>query len=131
MSSVDRIVLAFPPKAGFVSLARLTVSGVASQCGFDIDVIEDLKVCVSEVLNQLIAARCVSPGTDLQVAFSLSGEALAIRIGAPGLSGGMLFSGEEDAFALAILHTLMDEVDLSGEGADAVCLIKTIGEGTL
>lgn len=128
MSKSEQIVLTFPAKADHVSLARLTASGVASKCGFDIDAIEDLKVCVSEILNKLIAADVTEVPSELRIAFSCLEKKLEIRIGAAGLAGRQLFASEEDAFALAILHTLMDEVNLSGEGIDAVLLVKAFGE---
>ena len=128
MSKAEQIVLTFPAKADHVSLARLTASGVASKCGFDIDAIEDLKVCVSEILNKLIAVEGNKIPSDVHLSFSCLESALEIRIGAAGLTGQQLFVSEEDAFALAILHTLMDEVNLSGEGLDAVLLVKAFGE---
>lgn len=129
MSNAEQIVLTFPLKADHVSLARLTTSGVASQCGFDIDAIEDLKVCVSEILNKLIAHEGDSPNANARVAFSCSDTSLTIVIGTPGLQGEALFGSEEDILALSILHSLMDEVTLSGKDVDAVRLVKAFGEG--
>ena len=127
MSINSQIVLSIPPKAEFVSLVRLTASGVANQCGFDIDAIEDLKVCVSEVLNKAIAACSAEETVALSIAFEPTPEALSIRIGGGGVNGETLFGSESDAFALAILNTLMDEVVLSGDELAAVRLTKTTG----
>jgi serine/threonine-protein kinase RsbW len=53
--SPDRpVVLTFPPDARYVRVVRLTTSGLASLCGFDLDSIEDLKVAVDEVCSTLI-----------------------------------------------------------------------------
>jgi serine/threonine-protein kinase RsbW len=54
-----RMELVIPLRAEFVSIARLTLSGVANRAGFDFDTIEDIKVALSEVCNRLIgdAAR--------------------------------------------------------------------------
>ncbi|QDX92367.1 hypothetical protein EEL32_15810 [Brevibacillus laterosporus] len=44
----ERIEISLPAKLDYVSIARLTISGVAHRMGFSIDVLEDLKLCVSE-----------------------------------------------------------------------------------
>jgi anti-sigma regulatory factor (Ser/Thr protein kinase) len=48
------VELVIPLRAEFVSIARLTLSGVANRAGFDFDTIEDVKVALSEVCNRLI-----------------------------------------------------------------------------
>jgi len=128
MSTNSRIVLSIPPKAEYVSLVRLTASGVANQCGFDLDCIEDLKVCVSEVLNKAIAAFGHEETAALSITFEPAVDSLAVLIGGNGLNGETLFASETDAFALAILDTLMDEVVLSGDETAAVRLVKTTGK---
>ena len=51
---LSRFKLLLPLKAEFVSVARLTGSGIANRAGFDFDAIEDIKVVLSEVCNSLI-----------------------------------------------------------------------------
>jgi serine/threonine-protein kinase RsbW len=46
MKSSDNIVMVLPYKPEYVSIVRLTLSGIASRMGFDIEVIEDMKVAV-------------------------------------------------------------------------------------
>jgi len=53
----EKVELTIPLKAGYVSVARLTVAGIANRLGFDIDTIEDIKVSLSEVCNRIIGAR--------------------------------------------------------------------------
>ncbi len=125
MSKVSQIVLSIPPKAEYVSLVRLTVSGVAHQCGFDIDAIEDIKVCTSEVLNKAIATEYGEGSDPLVLTFDLMPGSIAVQIGGNGLNGETLFASDADAFALAILDTLMDKVILSGVGSAAVRLLKS------
>lgn len=126
MSKMSQIVLSIPPKAEFVSLVRLAVSGVAHQAGFDIDAIEDIKVCISEVLNKAIATEYGEGASPLTLTFDLAPGTLSVQIGGIGMDGGTLFASETDAFALAILDTLMDKVILSKVGSEAVRLVKTI-----
>ena len=43
----EKIELRLPFKAEYVSVARLTASGIASRIGFDIEAIEDIKVAIA------------------------------------------------------------------------------------
>lgn len=126
MSMMSQVVLSIPPKAEFVSLVRLAVSGVAHQAGFDIDAIEDIKVCVSEVLNKAIATEFGKGTAPLALTFGLIPGSLSVQIGGIGLDGSTLFASDTDEFALAILNTLMDSVMLSSIGPEAVLLVKTV-----
>ena len=125
MSTTSQIVLSIPPQAEFVSLVRLAASGVAHQCGFDIDVIEDIKVCISEVLNKAIATTSGEGTLPLTLVFDIRSGFFSVRISGNSLNGETLFASETDAFALAILSTLMDEVILSEDKTAAVRLVKT------
>ena len=48
------IDLVVPVLTEMVRVVRLTVSGIASTIGFEIDTIEDIKVAVAEVCNRII-----------------------------------------------------------------------------
>jgi anti-sigma regulatory factor (Ser/Thr protein kinase) len=56
-----RVELVIPLLAEYVSIARLTLSGVANRAGFDFDTIEDVKVSLSEVCNRLIVKSASAP----------------------------------------------------------------------
>ena len=126
MSTATNIVLSIPPQAEWISLVRLTVSGVANRCGFDIDTIEDIKVCVSEILNKVIDSPFAASGHCVSLSFEVRPESMAMEIDGEGLHGASLFPAEDD-FALAIHDTLMDEVTLANEGKAAVRLVKATG----
>ena len=49
------VELKIPMRAEYVSIARLTAAGVANRLGFDIEIIEDIKVSLSEVCNRIIS----------------------------------------------------------------------------
>lgn len=49
-----RIELSIPAQSEWVRVARLTVAGVAARQGFSIQAVEDLKVAVSEAINNAI-----------------------------------------------------------------------------
>ena len=51
MKGNDTVTLHLPRKADYASLVRLTISGIASKIGFDIDV----KMCIRDrILHELI-----------------------------------------------------------------------------
>lgn len=53
----EKFNFTLPAKAENLTILRLTTSAIASKMGFDIDKIEDLKLCVSEVCNIGIATK--------------------------------------------------------------------------
>lgn len=53
----EKFLLEFPPEAHYVSTARLFAAGVARTYGADEDLVEDLKVAVSEACTSAIKAR--------------------------------------------------------------------------
>jgi serine/threonine-protein kinase RsbW len=53
----ETFLLEFPPEAHYVSTARLFAAGVARTYGADEDLVEDLKVAVSEACTNALRAR--------------------------------------------------------------------------
>ncbi len=49
-----RIELSIPAQSEWVRVARLTVAGVAARQGFSVQAVEDIKVAVSEAINNAI-----------------------------------------------------------------------------
>ena len=60
----SRIELKIPASAQWVRVARLTVAGVASRLHFGIKEIEDIKLAVSEAINNAILHASVEPGSE-------------------------------------------------------------------
>ncbi|RHW34883.1 anti-sigma B factor RsbW [Lysinibacillus yapensis] len=54
MRAFDYIEIRVPAKPQYVSVIRLTVSGLASRVGFSYDEIEDLKIAVSEAVTNVV-----------------------------------------------------------------------------
>ncbi len=106
MSSQRPVVLTFPPDARYVRVARLTTSGLASLCGFDLDAIEDLKVAVDEVCSTLIE---LAGEGDVSVALTMtapSGLRVEGRVGVN--DGGQLDEVRAD-LSQRILDVMADE----------------------
>lgn len=51
---LDQVSISLPCKSEYVSIARLSASVIASQMGFDIEAIEDIKVAVGEACNNAV-----------------------------------------------------------------------------
>jgi serine/threonine-protein kinase RsbW len=67
VATSETVRLTIPAAHEFVRIARLTVSGVASRLGFDVDEIEDLRVAVDELSSILVDASGDGP---LELTFS-------------------------------------------------------------
>lgn len=50
----ESVNLSLPSKPEYVSVARLTASYIASQMGFDVEAIEDIKLAVGEACNNAV-----------------------------------------------------------------------------
>ncbi len=109
-----------PLQGEYFTTLRLTVGGLCTLAGFDVDSTEDYKVCVTESL--LILKR--NGFSSACVTFTV-GEALACEIVGENLSG-QKEEGLEDEISHALLSALLGEVELSKED-DRIIKIAFIG----
>ncbi len=126
MSAVDTVSVKVPLKAEFVSIVRLTASGIASRLGFDIDTIEDIKVALSEVLNKII--KNAPEGDSVAIDFSFSDDGILIRFVLDQGVPDRLFDRETDEFAWAIISTLMDRMEIHEKGPVWITMEKRLGK---
>ncbi len=126
MNIMDTISMLIPLKAEYVSIARLTASGIASRMGFDIDTIEDIKVALSEILGKFIEKR--SGAERVNVDFQCLDDGISIKFKISDLSISGLFDNETDKFALAIISSLMDEVEIEKQGDNVITMVKKLGK---
>jgi len=110
MESQDRIALRLPCKAEYVSVARLTVSGIASRAGFDIDTVEDIKVAVSEVCSRLINTTDDS-GRQYEIRFDIHSDKLVITFTSDTGHDPCIFNSDEGGLGMSIINAFMDEVE--------------------
>lgn len=113
--TTDKIELILPFKAEYVSIARLTASGVANRMGFNIETIEDIKVAVAEVCNKLVNIGSESAG-NYNITFKITGDKLKIEFDSGDKSLKCIFSDDEEQLGIAIIDALMDEVEFCNEG---------------
>lgn len=122
----DEIKMQLPQKADYVSLVRLTTSGIASKIGFDIDTIEDIKVAVSEVCNKIISFKpsCKHYG----VTFQLYKNGFKVLFRVADQLARTMFEGESGEFARVIILTLMDEFTIDCDGDCLITMGKSLGD---
>lgn len=123
--SADRIELILPLKADFVSVARLTVSGIASRIGFDIDTIEDIKVSVAEVCNRIISTGKGSGG-NYTIAFEITDKNFIITFHSKEDGMNDIFRDEKDELGVAIINAFMDQVDFCTDNTFILSMTKSI-----
>lgn len=111
MVSADRIEMVLPFKAEYVSIARLTASGIASRIGFDIETIEDIKVAVSEVCSRII---CVASGMEghYEILFDIFEDKLVINFTSGLEKTRCIFDDDDDGLGMSIINAFMDKVEL-------------------
>jgi len=126
MDTMDTISMLIPLKAEYVSIARLTVSGIASRMGFDIDTIEDIKVALSEILGKFIEKK--SSAGRVNVDFQCLEDGISIKFTNLDQNIPELFDNDTDKFALAIISSLMDEIEIEKQGDNSITMVKKLGK---
>ena len=126
MNTMNTISMLIPLKAEYVSIARLTASGIASRMGFDIDTIDDIKVALSEILGKFIEKNT---GADrVNVDFQCLDDGISITFKIPKQTIPELFDNDADNFALAIISSLMDEIEIEKQGNTMITMVKKLGK---
>jgi serine/threonine-protein kinase RsbW len=131
------ISLTLPGIPEYVSVARLTLSGIASRMGFNVDAIEDLKVAISEACTNAMKHGCKQPIDSYHVDYFVSEKALTIDVSDKGQGFTIEEIGEpdlenpkENGLGLYIIRTLMDEVKVTStnEQGTVIRMIKQLEE---
>lgn len=107
----DNIELILPLKPEYVSIARLTASGIANRVGFDIDTIEDIKVAISEVCSKIVNVGS-SVADKYTISFSVLSNKLVVTFACEDESLHCLFKDSTDELGFSILTALMDDLEL-------------------
>lgn len=108
--ATDVVRVAVPAKEGYISTLRLTTASIAQQQGFDIEAVDDLRVCISEVLNTLLPSYSI-----FEVTYYVEEAQLRIVMQAP------KDRQELGDLSLLILDSLMDHVEF---GEQELVLVK-------
>lgn len=117
----DLLKFSVPGKPEYVRTIRMAVSSLASNLGFDVEAIDDIKVAVSEACTNV-----VKHGSESNISYEVSCEITehGITISVIDLVGGYdvdsyippdLDHPKENGLGLLIIRALMDEVDISSK----------------
>ena len=119
-----KVELKLPVAAEYVSVARLTASGIANRIGFDIEAIEDIKVALAEVCNKLIT--CKNNATDYTVIFTIRDKELNISFACDELSVMSVFQQERDEIGMSIIEALMDSFEIGSANTFILSMSKRV-----
>ncbi|MFZ7119705.1 MAG: ATP-binding protein [Eubacteriaceae bacterium] len=123
------ISLTLPNAPEYVSLARLTLTGIANRMGFNIDDIEDLKVAISEACTNALKHGCDSIESNYIINYTIIDEKIIIDVCDSGkginielLETPDLEKPKESGLGLYIINTLMDEVKVISKNNDGTTI---------
>ncbi|RUL53671.1 anti-sigma B factor RsbW [Lysinibacillus antri] len=142
MRAFDYIELRIPAKPQYVSVMRLTISGLATRVGFSYDQIEDMKIAVSEAITNVVQhAYNDGEDGDIVIGSALYSDKIEVMISDCGNS----FNFEvvranigpyhendnverlrEGGLGLFLMETLMDEVRFNNDGGVTVFMTKYV-----
>ncbi|MDQ1481232.1 MAG: serine/threonine-protein kinase RsbW [Actinomycetota bacterium] len=98
----EAVRLSLPASPDFVRIVRLAASGIATNLGFDVDELDDLRVAVGELVN--LTLEVCTPET-LEVLFTIEGKELRVEGSAPAAEDRVV---ELDTLTRQILDAFLD-----------------------
>ena len=104
MSAPRQLSLCLPAQPEFVGVARLTLAGLASRLGLDIQQVEDVKVAVAEAMTLLLQAA----GETGEITLRATWDAAHLEIEVSGDGPAVELEREEAAIAIMVMEALMD-----------------------
>lgn len=125
---LDQVSISLPCKSEYVSITRLSSSVIASQMGFDIEAIEDIKVAVGEACNNaIIHSQCEAT---FDIKFQVMDQTFICEVSDCGNGFELENYNEPDlndpkgnGLGIFIMKSLMDEVSvdtLPGKGTKII-----------
>ncbi|WP_313891874.1 anti-sigma B factor RsbW [Psychrobacillus sp.] len=122
MKPFDYVEIRVPAKTQYVSVARLTISGLANRVGFTYDDIEDLKLAASEAITNAVQhAYSADEDGEVVIGCALYKEKMEIMVTDHGKS----FNFEETKAKIGPYHNL-EEASILREGGLGIYLIETL-----
>ena len=143
MKPFDYVEIRIPAKPQYVSVARLTISGLANRVGFTYDDIEDLKIATSEAITNAVQhAYSEDEDGEVVIGCAMYEGKIEIMVADHGKSFdfeetkaqvGPYSEMEEVSFlregglGLYLIETLMDEVKVHQQEGITVFMTKHVG----
>lgn len=114
MIAQGELLLRLPAGAELVSVARLTVAGLASRLGFDFDEVEDLRVAVAEAVTLLLPPPAEEATATVELRATWSPEGLCVVAERQEGTPRQVADPDERAVAVMVMEALVDDVTLDG-----------------
>lgn len=127
----NKVELKLPAKKEYISIVRYTAMAYANDMGFDLERIEDIKLVISEAINNAVLHSDYADSS-VFVSFGRDGDRLIIEVKdngkgfhtssyeAPKLEGGQC-----SGYGIYIMQTLSDGVEvISGDGRGTHLVIE-------
>lgn len=141
MRAFDYVEMRVPAKPQYVSVMRLTISGLASRMGFSYDDIEDLKIATGEAVTNVVHHAYKDGDGEIMIGCALFENKLEIMVSDYGNSFNFeeikakigpykenenVSMMREGGLGIYLMETLMDEVKLNNEGGVTVFMTKYV-----
>ncbi len=141
MKAFDYIEIRVPAKSQYVSVIRLTISGLAVRVGFTYDEIEDLKIATSEAVTNVVHHAYKGESGEVVLGCALYSDKIEIMVADYGVSFnfeevkskiGPYHEDEnvallrEGGLGIYLMESLMDEVKINNEGGVTVFMTKYV-----
>lgn len=142
--SADVIDLKIPARLEYIGVARLLVSGVANRAGLAYDDIEDVKLAVAEACTNAVQHAYLEQEGNIRIQCTVFCDRLLVIVADDGVS----FDAEQEklrmgpidqsvgienltegGLGLFLIHSLMDEVDVSNDQGVVVSMVKYVQRG--
>ncbi len=110
---MDKFTLKLPPRPEYISIVRLTASGILSKCEATIEHLEDIKLAVSEACIQVLDSNI-----DGDMIIEFTADCHRVIVCVKGFEGELPIENLEPEREMGrlIIDTLMDDVQYkSGE----------------
>ena len=125
----SKVKLVIPASGEYVSLVRLALSGLVRNLISDEEIVEDIKIAVSEVCNNVVLQAENIDNATLDLSFVITEEEISIDIGCTGkelelaaLTPIVWSEPKERGFGLSLITALMDKVELINENGNNTIL---------
>ena len=119
IANEKRVGITIPAKSEFVGLARLAVAGMARDSEIDEQIIDDMKIAVSEVGNNIVNNAAGNSEASLSMELIIDDQALVVEITcssrdleAAALAPILWPDEPGQPMGLAIISALSDKVEL-------------------
>jgi hypothetical protein len=114
MPDPEPVRLTVPAESRYVRLVRLAAAGVATDAGFDVDDVEDLRVAVNELFT-LLVDDSEDPMSTVEVTYAQVDGGVQVS-GVREVAGPATPAAGPEDLALEILRVVVDEHEFKVDG---------------